>query len=332
MKKGYYILLATMLLSAGCTDKLTEQPISPEQIYFGVVIAGGIEVTTRSDQAVQSDTVALVSEENPDVILSLITSVEENLHSPFEQQANTRATLINSPAVALFDEFGWFALNSSSQYVYRNVGVTKSTTDGNVFYAMKPWPSTSETYSFYAYYPSLYLLPTAGLSIKTDGGKDIKEITYNMDGVGPEYQSDLMVAYASANYNSGTPVPLTFYHACTAVVIEAGDLNDANAKVKSVTFENINTSGDCEITNSSPFFSWSNTASSASYQVYADDTGTVQNTPILSGANTLMMIPQDFTSADQKIKVIIDDTTYTATLNTTSWEAGKVVTYTITRS
>ena len=205
MKKGYYILLATMLLSAGCTDKLTEQPISPEQIYFGVVIAGGIEVTTRSDQAVLSDTVALVSEENPDLKLSLITSVEENLHSPFEQQANTRATLINSPAVEMFDDFGWFALNSSDEYVYRNVGVTKSTTDGNVFYAMKPWPSTSETYSFYAYYPSLYLFPTAGLSISKDGQeKDIKVIHYdqsNINDLPPAAQSDLMVAYASANYN-----------------------------------------------------------------------------------------------------------------------------------
>ena len=42
-------------------------------------------------------------------------------------------------------------------------------------------------------------------------------------------------------------------------------------------------------------------------------------------------IPQSFTNDNQKIKVVIDDTTYTAELNGTSWEAGKVVTYTISK-
>ena len=59
------------------------------------------------------------------------------------------------------------------------------------------------------------------------------------------------------------------------------------------------------------------------------------NTAILTGDNTLMMIPQEFTSDNEKITIVFTDAgstqhTLTCSLKDTSWAAGQIVTYSIT--
>ncbi len=68
------------------------------------------------------------------------------------------------------------------------------------------------------------------------------------------------------------------------------------------------------------------------------DVATTENTPntaILTGDNTLMMIPQSFDDDDQKITILFTDGnsvqhSVSCTLNGTSWTQGQCITYTIT--
>ncbi|MBP3767336.1 MAG: fimbrillin family protein [Prevotella sp.] len=259
--------------------------------------------------------------------LYLIATTEDYASSPQTQQSGTtRGTEVTG-----FDSFGWFALDGTSA-VYEN---SEATSAGSVFTTSEYWPADllatpSKTYGFLAYYPRL-TSTSYGLTLDVSA----RTITYDATSASVAEQQDLMAAFTTRGYSGGDAVPLEFKHLCTAVRIKTA--SDFTHTVKRVVFKNIFTTGVCSLTSTAPYHIWNATVQSTDYEVYNDATGvTGGGNDVLTGSSTLFMIPQSFTSSNQMIEVVINDgttdRTLTTTLNGSEWIAGKVVTYTISRS
>ena len=329
MKKFCYIILSIVLFTTGCSDSMKDYPSSSDLITFSVAEAGGVDVLTRSsiENSVSNQTqvVAMESDKELDQPFYLITSVEDNTFSPFDQpEAETRGTIITT-----ISSFGWFAVDNAnpSTLVFDNRETTSKS--DNIYSTGQYWPvdvlSGGKTYSFFAYYPYLSTT-TYGLTLNTSD----KTITYDATSPSISYQRDLMVAYASRGYNGGAAVPLTFKHACTAIKFKTSSNFGTSRKIKKVELLDVYTNGTCAVGGVAPHFIW-NLNSKSDYTVYNDATGIDgDNAWIISESDPLMMIPQNLTAPSQKVRVTFDDTTVlTADLKGSIWEAGKIVTYAI---
>ena len=299
-----------------------------------------MSVTRGSDVNVAKVSTSAAEMESDDASMGplyLLTSVEDNTTlAPELPGATTRG--YRSDTLVAGVSFGWFAADHTST-VYSNQEATQSS-DKYTYTTGVYWPTdlltTSQTYNFYAYYPYINT-PVNGLSIDAA----TKTITYDASSVSPSKQQDLMTAHVVAGYNGGAAVPLLFKHACTAVVIRVAANLTSEYRVKNVTFENIVTGGTCTLTHSAAGHIWNAITKSAADTVYNNSTGypgSSQEKTItgLGGGSSLMMIPQSFTSADQRMRITMnyggEDHVLAATLNGSEWESGKVVVYTISKS
>lgn len=138
----------------------------------------------------------------------------------------------------------------------------------------------------------------------------------------PTQQPDIMAASASnIGGKSNTPVSMTFSHLMSAVKVVTGDDFQA-ATVTSVKFKYIKSTGDYEFGTG-----WQNVTNVDNYELKPNKL--ISATPgeeIVGGANTFMMIPQDFaTQAELEITLTDAASGQTRTLKTRltgSWEEG----------
>ena len=129
-----------------------------------------------------------------------------------------------------------------------------------------------------------------------------------------------------ATVGTNKAVPLTFDHQLTSIRFVAGP-DMPSGKITSVGFTNIATKGRLSLGGN-----WTTTAtgnytvSNMSLQL----TGS-EDQEIVSGTKTLLMIPQSFTTDNQKIAItyVFDNNTYnlTGSLKGTKWDKGQSIVY-----
>lgn len=334
MKRVHFISILAALLVAGCSEETRNSLLTENMITFSEHGSDTFASSTRGvadkNMSQQSQVFKLETGNVSEAPLYLIATTEDYASSPQTQQSGTT----RGTEVTTFGSFGWFALDGSTA-VYEN---SVATSAGSVFTTGEYWPADllatpSKTYGFLAYYPRL-TSTSYGLTLDA---KD-RTITYDATSASVADQQDLMAAFTTRGYSGGDAVPLVFKHLCTAVKIKTA--KDFTHTVKRVAFKNIFTTGVCSLTSTAPYHIWNATVQSTDYKVYDDATGVTGVTgtekDVLTGSSTLFMIPQSFTSSNQMIEVVINDGTtdhtLTTTLNGSEWIAGKVVTYTISRS
>ena len=145
------------------------------------------------------------------------------------------------------------------------------------------------------------------------------------------------MAKTTTSYNAcGGTVPLSFKHACAAVLFNIGQSNTLNGK--SITFTKIELTG---IYNSGDYHfntaTWTDLAGSASFTLEsASNISIPVSTTSNAGARPLncghlFMIPQTL-GADAKLVITYSGGTQSTaeiSLNNETWEAGKRYTYNI---
>ena len=338
---GLTIVSSTALLTA-CTDDLANIFNSEHEIVFEVKTTSAND-TRATDSIPEIEPVKLTADNGETYYLHTdITPMSESIQPADTSAAVTRG--VTADATSLHNGFGVSAyntdgttegisyfLNSSTSYT------TVSTTDVYTPTGAgsgKYWPKGK--LNFYAYYPYTSAVTgtdsedTHGLSRSTDG----KTIKYVVPST-PANQPDLMTAkLENQQYSSGDGrAALTFNHALCAISFKTGT-DIAGGTIKSITFNNVYTEGKYDISTGT----WSDAfAGNLSFTGLSKSTteGT-SGTLILTDDNTLMMIPQDFTSDNQTITISFavsgeaTPKTLTYNLNGSSWTKGQSITYSIT--
>ena len=245
----------------------------------------------------------------------------------------TRGTRIES--INQLTQFGVSAIP------YANDNAFASATPNSLFYnetaknASYGWKTTNEHYwpatdkvAFYAYAP-IPFSTSNGLTLSPATTQGTPYIDYALPTT-PESQPDLIVAtnkgLTLASVGTNKAVPLTFDHQLTSIRFVAGP-DMPTGKITSVSFTGIATKGRLSLGDN-----WTTTATGnyAISNMNLTLTG-AENQDIVSGTKTLLMIPQSFTSDDQKIAItyVFDGNTYnlTGSLKGTSWDKGQSIVY-----
>ena len=183
--------------------------------------------------------------------------------------------------------------------------------------------SNTPNVRFYAYAP--YNLTGGTLSSKEQGGSP--QLTYTVNDT-PSEQRDLIVASWEGQSDYKQSIPLVFYHALTAVRFKVG----FGCTVKSLEVKGICNSGTYTFGKG-----WTNTQSTKDYTFSFGENGSGQsfsaNAFLTDGENTLMMIPQTFSSESSEVVLTYieggTEKNITSTLSGKVWQAGKMITYTI---
>ena len=248
-------------------------------------------------------------------------------------EPTTRGTRIES--LSQLTQFGVSAIP------YADVNAFASATPNSLFYnetatnASYGWKTANEHYwpatdmvAFYAYAP-IPFSTSNGLTLSPATTQGTPYIDYALPTT-PESQPDLIVAVNKdltlATAGTNKAVPLTFDHQLTSIRFVAGP-DMPTGKITSVSFTGIATKGRLSLGGN-----WTTTAT-GNYAISNMDltlTG-AENQDIVSGTKTLLMIPQSFTSDNQKIAItyVFDGNTYnlTGSLKGTSWGKGQSVVY-----
>ena len=248
-------------------------------------------------------------------------------------EPTTRGTRIES--LSQLTQFGVSAIP------YANDNAFASATPNSLFYnetatnASYGWKTTNEHYwpatdkvAFYAYAP-IPFSTSNGLTLSPATTQGTPYIDYALPTT-PESQPDLIVAVNKgltlATAGTNKAVPLTFDHQLTSIRFVAGP-DMPTGKITSVSFTGIATKGRLSLGGN-----WTTTATGnyAISNMNLTLTG-AENQDIVSGTKTLLMIPQSFTSDNQKIAItyVFDGNTYnlTGSLKGTSWGKGQSVVY-----
>lgn len=327
---SYAIMSFTLMaLQQSCSsDNNASSDISGTPITFSISTTAENPNTaaTRSatpPQEIILDPVKMTSNLDSAVYLHTIISVFPVEEQPTAATKGVLTTSIGSFGVSAYKYSSGTAADATQPYIdNEKATVSSSSASTSTTYY---WPNnTTDKLAFYAYTP----WSNSDVDIQTNR----RQIKYTVNSTVTS-QQDLLTA-SSLDNNIGTDasktVNLTFNHALTAINFVVGS-DMIPGTIKSISFENIITSGTYTIGGS-----WSGTTSSTfTYTPNKEIAGT-NGEAITSGNNTLLMIPQEFTADNQKIKIVFNDGsadhTLYADLKATKWEEGKQITYKISSS
>ena len=262
----------------------------------------------------------------------------------------TRGTLFTATSFPNDAVFG------VSAYRYDGTTLTAATATANFMYktaisrtmekwrTTEPyyWPADGDRLDFYAYYP----YDNNNVVPKSQSTPGPMQIQYTVNS-NPLNQVDLLTAHAkNCTFDNSSAQTLNFTHQLTAINLVLG-ANVAPGYIKSISFENIATQGT--LTVGTGWSEKNNATFTLDMKAYYDSTNgyktTDSNDNIVTGdaanitatTTTLLMIPQTFTSTNQKLKIVFanedhpDGIELTKTL-TDVWAAGGTLTYQISTS
>ena len=324
----YGIVIIYAVMFSACSDDLKNE------LGFGHEIAFEIEpsstVTTRSateDEEIEPQR-CITETADTFYLHTYVTNINDSLLQPKATTRGAQKDVSNLQS----DGFKVSAYNTSDgttkgsayfEFLTATYAASKFTPQsaGNKKY----WPAGK--LMFYAYYPA------ATVSNGITQGSDATTLTYAVPST-PANHPDLMTAKLdNQQYSSGDGTSsLTFNHALCAIKFQTGT-DIAGGTINSITFSNIKTSGTYNLDTNT----WTDT-SAGNVSFTGLDVATTEgtaNTAIISGDNTLMMIPQSFDNNNQTITISLTDAnsvqhTLNYILNGTSWTQGQCITYTIT--
>lgn len=210
-----------------------------------------------------------------------------------------------------------FSMNyQENKYDFSKTGGTWST---------NTWPTSVKpgtAIDFYAY--------TGGTFYWNSGSP---YVSFTVEG-DPSSQKDLLVAKTTTSYNAcGGTVPLSFTHACAAVLFNVQitntlHTNKGDITVNSIELRNVNSSGQYHYADNS----WESICTSANYTL-TNSAITVSTSSQQLPCDHLFLIPQ---TLGENAKLVITytfsgqkQTTAEIQLNGKTWEAGKKYKYNI---
>ena len=323
----YGIVIIYAVMFSACSDDLKNE------LGFGHEIAFEIEpsstVTTRSateDEEIEPQR-CITETADTFYLHTYVTNINDSLLQPKATTRGAQKDVSNLQS----DGFKVSAYNTSDgttkgsayfEFLTATYAASKFTPQsaGNKKY----WPAGK--LMFYAYYPA------ATVSNGITQGSDAT-LTYSVPST-PANHPDLMTAKLdNQQYSSGDGTSsLTFNHALCAIKFQTGT-DIAGGTINSITFSNIKTSGTYNLDTNT----WTDT-SAGNVSCTGLDVATTEgtaNTAIISGDNTLMMIPQSFDNNNQKITLDFTDENGNHKIDYIlngheAWTRGQCITYRIT--
>ncbi len=312
------------LLGVSCSRSIDADKVQ-ESISFSVD-ASSLDSRTKAEYADEPLVLTAVSGDS----LYLHPSVED-----FGAVAVTRGALVGS-ATAFHSDFRVHAYMPdgtcyiAGSKVDKYSGKTWSESAGSHM-----WPDDNKL-SFYASAPYDLTGMSAFKADEVEGKIAFSyETPHGSSSNDAQLQPDLAFAYTACGKEDADGVaPLHFSHALSAVRFVAKDI--AGCTIKSISIENIYSSGDCEAVPASRSYTWTVGSSTASYTQKFDVSLTDSQTgeqPITSGDNYFVLIPQSVPDGAQ-IRIVLE-TLDSSTLTLTGalvgqvWQPGKLYTYSI---
>lgn len=311
MKKSIYLvaLAAAALLMAGCTKEMDfEGEISFSSEYICFTATPG-SITTKAPA--RHGTGNYFSMEEEDWVLEMPT------------KGNPTTAFSGNAAITGFLYESWTGSEEPWSVMYKK----PYSFNGTVLDAVSdpiPWVvagNNATNLRVYAYAPADF-----GGTLSAANAAGVPTITYTVPSSVAD-QKDLIVATSNAVCASKTSVPLAFSHALTAVKFNV----DFACTVKSIEVQGVYTHGVYTIGGA-----WSSVGTEGDFTI---DLGSgvecKKGSSVTDGANTLMMIPQTVPAGAQVVMTYDEgtgDQTLTALIEGGTWNAGKRITYTISKN
>ena len=335
-----YLIALSALVFASCSESnelSSGIPLSKEKIAFAATLQDGWNGGTsaeagNSSRAGKPTFSGLAMEQK---VLTANEGLAKPLYlHPLETENTSVMNAMPQTRGVMNESVGSFGV---SAVVYSKDGVNYSplfqneeaTQNGNYWFTSSnaTWPLDGSV-SFYAY------APYNETSLSFDDVVKNKTIRYTAN-TDFSKQPDLIVAKSESNaFTSSTAnkaVSLSFSHALTAITFSiSADM--IPGKVKSITVSGVYGQGDYDFSKAS----WASLANPSTYVITPNDASVnAGESKALTDKNSaLMMIPQPLNNA--KVSMIFNDgakdKTVSFSLDGTSWEAGKHITYVLSSS
>ena len=335
-------LSAWMFASCSESDGLSSGiPLSKEKIAFAATLQdgwnGGKSTEAGNDSRVGKPTFSGLAMEQK------VLTANEGLAKPFylhpletentsvmNAMPQTRGVMNESSTVGSFGVSAVYSKDGVNSSLFQN---EEATQNGSYWFTSSnaTWPLDGSV-SFYAY------APYNEISLSLQGSDDFvknKTIRYTAN-TDLSKQPDLIVAKSENNtFTSSTAnkaVGLSFSHALTAITFSiSADMIPGT--VKSIMVSGVYGQGDYDFSTGK----WINLANPSTYVIRLNDASVnAGESKALTDKNSaLMMIPQKL-GLDAKVSMVFNDgakdKTVSFSLNGTSWEAGKHITYVLSSS
>lgn len=338
-----YLIALSALVFASCSesDGLSSSiPLSKEKIAFAATLQDGWNGGTsaeagNSSRAGKPTFSGLAMEQK---VLTANEGLAKPLYLHPLETENTSVMNAMPQTRGVMNESSTVGSFGVSAVVYSKDGVNYSplfqneeaTQNGNYWFTSSnaTWPLDGSV-SFYAY------APYNETSLSFDDVVKNKTIRYTAN-TDFSMQPDLIVAKNENNaFTSSTAnkaVGLSFSHALTAITFSiSADM--IPGKVKSITVSGVYGQGDYDFSKAS----WGSLASPSTYAITPNDSSVnAGESKALTDKNSaLMMIPQKL-GPDANVSMVFNDgaidKTVSFSLDSTSWDAGKHITYVLSSS
>ena len=339
-----YLIALSALVFASCSesDGLSSGiPLSKEKIAFAATLQdgwnGGKSTEAGNDSRVGKPTFSGLAMEQKVLTANeglakplYLHPLETENTSVMNAMPQTRGVMNESSTVGSFGVSAVYSKGGANSSLFQN---EEATQNGSYWFTSSnaTWPLDGSV-SFYAY------APNKDTSLSLQGSDDFvknKTIRYTAN-TDLSKQPDLIVAKNENNaFTSSTAnkaVGLNFSHALTAITFSiSADMIPGT--VKSITVSGVYGQGDYDLSNAS----WTPLANSSStYVIKLNASVKAGESKALTGnKSALMMIPQTL-GTNAKVSMVFNDgaidKTVSFSLDRTSWEAGKHITYVLSSS
>ena len=337
-----YLIALSALVFASCSESnelSSGIPLSKEKIAFAATLQdgwnGGTSAEAGNNSRAGKPTFSGLAMEQK--VLTANEGLAKPLYlHPLETEnttvmnamPQTRGVMNESSTVG---SFGVSAVYSKDGANYSSLFQNEEATqNGNYWFTSSnaTWPLDGSV-SFYAY------APYNDASLSFDDVVKNKTIRYTAN-TDFSKQPDLIVAKNENNaFTSSTAnkaVGLSFNHALTAITFSiSADMIPGT--VKSITVSGVYGQGDYDFSKAS----WASLANPSTYVITPNDASVKagESKPLTGKTSALMMIPQKL-GPDANVSMVFydgaKDKTVSFSLNGTSWDAGKHITYVLSSS
>ena len=336
-----YLIALSALVFASCSESnelSSGIPLSKEKIAFAATLQDGWNGGTSAEAGNNSragkptfsglamEQKVLTANEGLAKPLYLHPLETENT-SVMNAMPQTRGAMNESSTVGSFGVSAVYSKDGVNSSLFQNAEATQNV---NYWFTSSnaTWPLDGSV-SFYAY------APYNDASLSFDDVVKNKTIRYTAN-TDFSKQPDLIVAKNENNaFTSSTAnkaVGLSFNHALTAITFSiSADMIPGT--VKSITVSGVYGQGDYDFSKAS----WASLANPSTYVITPNDASVKagESKPLTGKTSALMMIPQKL-GPDANVSMVFydgaKDKTVSFSLNGTSWDAGKHITYVLSSS